>query len=69
MFEICALLAQKKAPKARKASGPKIAAGKVVMVWGRAYTVVGKDTRYANAWFITDGPNQTSVSRDMIVVA
>lgn len=69
MFELCALLAAKKVKKARKASGPKIAAGANVTVMGNAGVVIGRDAKYANAW-IVQGANgkQMSFSRDMIAI-
>lgn len=69
MFELCALLRSPKVAKPRKAAAPKISAGKVVKINGVEVTVVDRDERYANAWFVTNGTKTTSVSRDMIQVA
>lgn len=67
MFELCALLAPKKTRKARKPSGPRIAPGMTVTVHGQAGTVLGRDAKYANAWFVEiPGARTMSFSRDMI---
>ena len=70
MFEICALLAAKKTYKARKASGPRVVVGARVTVHGNAGIAISRDTRYANAWFVTFENGITkSLSRDMLVVS
>lgn len=58
------------APKAKKARAPRtvkaIRVGASVKVHGVETKIVGRDTRFANAWFIEG--SAFSFSRDMIVV-
>ena len=58
----------KKAPKARKPRAAAIKIGSPVSVHGRTCIVTRRDTRFANAWFVSfDGKEiPTSFSRDMI---
>jgi hypothetical protein len=66
MYEICALLRQPKIKKARKAAIKSIRVGALVEVHGRTFKVTGRDTRFANAWFVEGA--HLSFSRDMIKV-
>ena len=63
MFEICALLASKKAPVARKARGPSIKPGVRCKVWGRDATVVGRHETNPRWWNVrVDGMPADRVS-------
>lgn len=70
MYELCALLKAKKAPKVRKPSRPAIRVGASVEVHGKAGVVTRRDTRYTSAWFVEFAGVESlfSFSRDMISV-
>lgn len=70
MFEICALLARKKTPKARKPAGPRIRAGVRVKVYGaHPGTVVGKHPTNDRWWNVdVDGRGVAGFDRSLITI-
>lgn len=71
MYELCALLSQPKTRKPRKPAAKRITVGCVVEMHGRAHRVTGRDTKYANAWFLMNSDNVDlpySYGRDMLKV-
>lgn len=62
--------AQPKVKKARKPAVKAIRVGASVIINGQTATVVERDTRYTNAWFVAvDGKRAPySFSRDMMKV-
>jgi len=60
-----------KVKKARKPAAKAIRVGAAVIINGQTLTVVERDTRYSNAWFVADETGKRapySFSRDMIKV-
>ncbi len=55
-----------KVRKARKPAIKAIRIGGLVRVHGQETKIIGRDTRFANAWFVEG--SKFSFSRDMIVV-
>lgn len=75
MYEITRFLAATapKVKKVRKAPVKAIKVGAAVILFndGNTYTVAERDTRYKNAWFITNAEGvraPCSVGRDMLQV-
>lgn len=66
MYEICRLLAAPKVKKARAPRSASVRVGVTVEIHGRTVKVTGRDTRFANAWFVEGSPY--SFSRDMMKV-
>lgn len=56
-------------PRATAAKAIKVGARVILSVDGKEYTVEERDTRFANAWFLTNAKGQrASFSRDMLKV-
>jgi hypothetical protein len=69
MYEICALMASKKTPKARAPRKPSIKIGAAIMVWGRPGVVVGRSTKHANWWDVEiEGKGVVGFDRSQIDV-
>jgi len=75
MYEICRLLAATapKAKKVRKVAVKAVSIGARIVMHNdnQEYTIVERDTRYKNAWFIAHdvkGRAPFSFSRDMFTV-
>ena len=72
MYEICRLLApkKKKTAKVRAPRKPAIRVGCAVKLFDKDCVVVRRDTRYANAWFVSYNGVEInhSFSRDMLDV-
>ena len=73
MYEVCRLLAAKKAPKVRAVSAPAIRPGKlaILTITGETVQIIERDAKTKSAWYVQDAAGRKmpySFSRDCLKV-